>query len=106
MGMFDSVRCERELPGQPKPPTKAWLQTKDFCCALDTYTITADGKLIGPDGQVDFHGMMDFGAFEDDISYDYRAKFTDGQLVEITCERIEKFVAPGQPWQQLYPTAL
>lgn len=42
MGMFDDVRCERELPDGFDGRD---FQTKDFACELDKYTITADGRL-------------------------------------------------------------
>lgn len=102
MGMFDTVRCEVSLPGNPQPPPNAWMQTKDFHCLLDTYTIRADGSLIGPKGErIDYHGMLDFGAYENEISYDYRAKFTDGALVEITCT-IDRLNEDGG-WDRIFP---
>lgn len=43
MGMFDYIRCERELPDSP--PTLEW-QTKDTPSQyLDVYEIRADGSL-------------------------------------------------------------
>ena len=84
MGMFDSIQCDKPLPGPRQPPEGSWLQTKDFDCSLDLYTITADDKLVGPQGEIPFHGMLNFYTYEDDIWYEYEAKFTDGRLVEIS----------------------
>lgn len=42
MGMFDYIRCEQPMPeGAPDV-----FQTKDLDCMMDSYTITADGRLI------------------------------------------------------------
>lgn len=45
MGMYDSVICEKPLPGWPEG-VEPNLQTKSLDCNLDTYTITAEGKLL------------------------------------------------------------
>jgi hypothetical protein len=96
MGMFDTIRCERELPGDHKPPPTAWLQTKSLECCLDTFTITANGRLVGPYGDIDYHGFIHFGAYHDQISYEYRAKFTDGNLVELTSESVATLNDDGE----------
>lgn len=51
MGLFDRVKCDVELPGNPpewvrEEAIQGKLQTKDFDCLGDTYIITADGCLI------------------------------------------------------------
>lgn len=65
MGLYDYVVCDLPLPGtKPK-----WLrpghqfQTKDTPCQyMKTYTIGADGILIGPeDGPLDYTGTIEFG---------------------------------------------
>ena|SRR5690606_14733928 len=109
MGMFDSINCEVELPGEPKPPANRWLQTKDFDCLLDTYTIRADGTLWKKEfeereqEQVNFHGLLNFYTYENDIWYEYNAKFTDGKLVAIEPVRIYRNGAGG-PQEVFYPT--
>lgn len=44
MGMFDTLKCEYPLPGNP--PRVDDFQTKCLDCVLDRYTITVDGRLI------------------------------------------------------------
>lgn len=105
MGMFDYVRCDYPLPSQEDVGQE--FQTKDFDAPfLRHYVITADGRLIRPvvnyedhsdptapagsfaslrglmtpvpTGEVEdlnWHGYVEFGC--------YRAKFTDGKVVEI-----------------------
>lgn len=102
MGMFDTVRCEKPLPGEPKPPEGAWLQTKDFDCTMETYTITAAGKLRNETGDVPFHGILSFYTYEKDVWYEYEAKFTDGNLVDISPVSIYKN-AVGGPEKVFYP---
>ena len=84
MGMFDTLQCEIPLPDGFKPEDGEF-QTKDLDCCLETYTLTAEGKLLGPDGEdKEFHGWLNFyslGPAKD--WHEYRAKFTDGRLVQI-----------------------
>lgn len=111
MGMFDDVRCEIPLPDSFAGVN---FQTKDFACEMDKYTITKGGRLVrrytDPLHQIwhmhskrkaiyaerdtDFHGWLKFytseGGGNTDLPYkwyEYRAKFTDGNLVEI--QRVE-----------------
>jgi hypothetical protein len=44
MGMFDTVYCEYPLPDARHQDLD--FQTKNLECALDTYTITRDGRLV------------------------------------------------------------
>ncbi len=109
MGMFDYVRCEVPLPDGWEEPRG--LQSKDLACLLDTIVITSGGRLMVEDNYVapgsnaapardsDYHGYFHFygsevlgyhpakdGApFRESITkwHEYRAKFTDGNLVEI-----------------------
>lgn len=94
MGLYDNLRCKKPLPGG----YGGLLQTKDFDDPyLEDYTIDDDGRLYrepcwsagpGPnDGKdpaqrhdMNWHGYLDL---IDDNLQRYRAKFTDGQLVEI-----------------------
>lgn len=44
MSLVDTIHCEYPLP---EPADQALtFQTKDFECLLDTYLITAEGRLI------------------------------------------------------------
>lgn len=43
MGMYDHIRCEYPLPEGWQDRT---FQSKSLDCAMDDYTITADGRLI------------------------------------------------------------
>lgn len=97
VGMFDDVRCEVPLPD-------GWegqgLQSKDFDCEMSLLTIRADGRLVydrrnwrerdpATAEDLDFHGYFHFYGSEGREStpewrwHEYRAKFTDGQLVGI-----------------------
>lgn len=93
--MFDWVKCEVPLPDGWVHPE---FQTKDFPDPyLDTYTIRADGRLIrravgSEEADLNFHGHFRFYSYEGDVNaanpitdrwHEYRAKFTDGQLVGI-----------------------
>lgn len=106
MGMFDDVRCEVPVPGEPQPKHPQF-QTKDFECYLDSYTIKADGTLWRKerdDGeesaplQVPFHGLLNFYTYEGGghrnadpgIWFEYEAKFTDGKLQGIECVEISR----------------
>lgn len=84
MGMFDTVRCQRRLP-DGLDASKEWLQTKDFDCELETYTITEDGRLLNDDGEpMNFHGWLNFYTMtEKRVWHEYWAKFTDGALQDI-----------------------
>lgn len=61
MGMFDNVICKHPLPDNY---TGEVFQTKDLDCGLDTYRITADGRLelqrqeMVPDGPRKPHWFM------------------------------------------------
>ncbi|HXO18625.1 MAG TPA: hypothetical protein VOA87_01745 [Thermoanaerobaculia bacterium] len=44
MGLFDTIHCEYPLPDARHQGLE--FQTKDLDCALDEYTITADGRLL------------------------------------------------------------
>ena len=57
MGMFDYLRCEAPLPVPPEVTADEArgfeYQTKDLVNALDRFTITADGKLIGEEYEIE-----------------------------------------------------
>lgn len=59
MGMFDCLRCEYPLPDEA--PATGW-QTRDTPNQfLQEYVITADGRLVDPNGETlsDFHGDVE-----------------------------------------------
>jgi hypothetical protein len=102
MGMYDDVTCEHPLPGEPKPKDNHF-QTKDLDCLMDRYTITRDGRLLKKKAEVQFHGMLNFYTYtDDDMWFEYDAKFTDGRLIEIRPISIYKNGAGGPP-DVLYP---
>lgn len=96
MGMYDYVICEYPLPGNP-PEWAKEFQTKDLDCQMDTYTITADGRLVGNEDLSDFTGTIEFydsnvvasgpGTYtqngEDAQWAEYRAIFVVGKLSEL-----------------------
>lgn len=110
MGMYDNVKCERPLPGPLHPKYSEWLQSKDMHCEMDTYTITADGRLVGPHGWLpEYHGVLNFYTYEGGgepgtfgMWFEYEAKFTDGNLQGIKCVEIAR-CPHGQPKVVLYP---
>lgn len=85
MGMFDNVNVNVPLPdGLYAPGT--WFQTKDFACMGETYTITKEGYLLGPNGQwMEFCGWFVFYALSARTYewHEYRAGFTNGELISI-----------------------
>lgn len=124
MGMFDDIKCDMPLPNGF---TGQHFQSKDLDCCMDSYHITAGGRLLkryvdrvepvsedqwehvgatDPLRQIwheqsktkkvyawrdtNFHGMLNFYTHEGSMGdgtwkwHEYNAKFTDGQLVEIT----------------------
>ena len=92
MGMFDYVHCEVPLPDGWQQPHE--LQTKDFDCEMEIYTIRKDGLLMDSQKRdTEFHGFLRFYGIEGDVNsgergvawhwHEYRAKFTDGRLVNL-----------------------
>lgn len=84
MGMFDDITVNQPLPGEPKPPT-CCFQTKDFDCELAHYEITRDGRLLKEGADTGFHGWFEFHEYDTrtHMWWSYKAKFTDGLLIEI-----------------------
>lgn len=103
MGMYDDVvvHADIDLPGFPAGEPRNF-QTKDTFepLSLRRLDLTAAGRLVqitpGCYGEVDiselpqdtdFHGILNFYTYigqNVDDWHEYNAKFTDGQLVEIT----------------------
>ena len=92
MGLYDMVICDAQLPD--------WcavrhFQTKDLHYVdgdMSTYRITAGGRLLlvavignkeAVEHDMEFDGSLNFYAAFFSDWYEYRAKFTDGNLVEI-----------------------
>ena len=103
MGMFDNLTCEFPLPAEPKPDEN-YFQTKDFECQLHHYTITADGRLLRNDTDVQYHGVINFYTYTGEIWFEYEAKFADGKLVDIRAASICKH-GDGNTLEVLYPLA-
>ena len=100
MGMFDYVRCEYLLPGNPPIVPTDSFQTKDLACIMTCYTITSNGHLVneeGLDDRSDFTGTIRLawsnvvavgpGVYtangEDAVSLEYQAVFVHGRLDEL-----------------------
>ncbi len=84
MGMFDDITVNQQLPGEPKPLTRNF-QTKDFECELARYEITRDGRLLKDGSDTEFHGWLEFHTYDSrtHMWWSYKAKFTEGRLMEI-----------------------
>ena len=90
MGLFDTVRCNYPLP-DPRHQDLEY-QTKDLECAMDTYTITREGRLVyharrgwrGPIRDIEWpvHGDVSiYTSHTSDASrtwIEYVVRFTDG----------------------------
>jgi hypothetical protein len=106
MGMFDYLNVEVELPDGTSGEGRGF-QTKDLQSLMETYTITADGRLVRsrtdwewiensssffggglypiPGSErtddIPFHGDLTFyGDVKDGIFRNYVARFTEGKL--------------------------
>ena len=100
MGMFDYIRCELPLPGNP-PEWASNFQTKDMDSWMDQYVIRANGTLLNESQPTedlsDFMGTITFydsnvvasgpGYYtengEDARWLTYRALFVHGKLSEL-----------------------
>jgi hypothetical protein len=100
--MYDDLTCEYALSGEPKPKDINF-QTKDFGRLMDHYMITRNGRLPKEDSEVQFHGMLRFYTYtDDDMWFEYEAKFADGRLVEMQPVSIYKNSAGG-PLEAFFP---
>jgi hypothetical protein len=106
MGMFDYLKCSYPLPGEPPAFVTGAdddFQTKDMPDPmLDHYEITVDGRLLKDGVDTNFHGDLEFYAFnassgplgfytrngEDAEWVEYRVRFTHGRVESI--EEIER----------------
>jgi len=65
---------------------------------MDRYRITADGCLLKERSEVKFHGMLNFYTYtNDDMWFEYEAKFADGRLIEIQPKSIYRNDPGGSP---------
>ena len=94
MGMFDTIRCE---PPLPDACTATEFQTKSLDCTLDTYRLTASGRLLDARGaDTGLHGVLRMYTGDRRGSWwEYEAKFTDGQLVHLVPASQAKFNDAG-----------
>jgi hypothetical protein len=95
MGMFDYIEVDKsiklpvfkEFRSLKIDPHSLELQTKSLENTLSNYKIKKDKKLYLNDDKINYHGIIDFGAYHVtdtvDYSLDYEAKFTDGILKSI-----------------------
>jgi hypothetical protein len=101
MGMFDYVKCEYPLPSNP--PCSAWQSKETPAQYLDTYMISADGKLLHEEsdpqekmdtGQSSTGRMIELSDFTGEFEFhdsdavtgdwwSYTAKFASGKLLSI-----------------------
>lgn len=104
MGMFDHIKIDKEviLPYLEKPYGldiyELDFQTKCLENCLLTYTIKKNGLYLLKDNELideKFHGVLDFGACHTtdlvDYFFDFKAKYTDGILVDIKLCKFQEF---------------
>lgn len=133
MGLYDYVKCEYPLPGNPPDWAKdAYFQTKDFDSLMDTYIITTDSKLLkdvgkdekDPDGgpvlgdigltcTINFYtsnvvasGPGTYTSDGEDAHWlEYSAEFVKGELLEIQeIENRKQPAAKSKPFSWPKPT--
>lgn len=110
MGMFDNIifedGVEVPLPEEMRVFKDIEYQTKSFDCTMSVYLIGADNSLYLTDcafeekskskekKKIDYHGIIQFYAYEPtdliDYSADFEAKFTDGILQNIKLINFKK----------------
>ena len=91
MGMFDTIHCELELPGEPMVRE---FQTKSLSCDLNVYTLTAAGRLrldstiFGPEEggtELELTGEVRFYSDEPETGRwrEYVALFREGTCIHV-----------------------
>lgn len=102
MGMFDTIRCEHPLPDGC---TASEFQTKSLDCILETFCLTASGRLLDAQGaDTGLHGVLRM--YTGDKAgrwWEYEAKFTDGQLVHLVPASQARFSDVGLSRFQVQP---
>jgi hypothetical protein len=119
MGMFDEILCLYPLPDALPELQGATFQTKSLESALETYTISAKGRLfvhrmVAPveEGRPIAHEAVDTEHHGDIVMYtshdyeqedsvwrmwyQYRVRFTEGQVQWIRREQDEAWMMPRQ----------
>ena len=105
MGMYDEIKCQYELPD--KVVQNEIFQTKSLDSLQESYRISEDGKLFKVqrvmewkedsdhplggclktlsswEDQVTHHGYINMYTSVDKKWYEYKIKFTDGEIVDI-----------------------
>ncbi len=103
MGMFDTIRCDYPLPDAC---TETEFQTKSLDCGLDTYQLTATGRLLDARGSdTGMHGVLRMYTGDARTWWEYEAKFTDGQLVHLLPAALAQFDEAGMLKPE-HPTVL
>ena len=94
MGLFDTIACDHPLPdGCPANE----FQTKSLGCGMDTYRLTAGGRLLNTQGtDTGAHGVLRLYTSEAAGQWwEYEAKFTDGQLVYLLAKAQAQYSEHG-----------
>lgn len=103
MGMFDYIEVDKnidlDIPYDGLDPSKLEFQTKCLDKTLSTYVLRKDGLYLLTEENklqnINFHGVLDFGAYYDtdlvDYVLDFKAKYTDGLLVDLYSHRSQEF---------------
>ena len=89
--MFDWIKVDYLLPDFPTDIPRDAFQTKSLGSFLEVYTITENGRLTkendaGRIVDIYYHGTISFYTWWQEIWYQYKAEFDDGQLVKIERE--------------------
>jgi hypothetical protein len=122
MGLFDTVHCEYPLPDPRLQHLE--FQTKDLECLLETYTITADGRLVrharrgsGERAALDrdvewpIHGDIVIYASDPDRDrglMDIVVRFTHGRVEwarRLQPGESPRGMPPPQPWTITWPSS-
>jgi hypothetical protein len=91
MGLFDDIYCEYPLPSFIVEGRKVMLrnntwQTKSLENLLNHYLITADGRLVLDDEDMEYHGFIKcydiYQVKKNRYWIEYTIKFTNGYVVE------------------------
>jgi hypothetical protein len=94
MGLFDTIRCAYPLPDAC---TETEFQTKSLDSGMETYCVTASGKLLDAQGHdTGLHGVLRM--YTSDLAghwWEYEAKFTDGRLQHLVPRSAAQYSESG-----------